>query len=991
MASLGLRLVKITFHYEKRVLMINRVRSRVSFLSLLVIILLLVLGALSYRHPASAASSLSVQIKSNGTDNNQQTAFAFVVKNTGTSAVSGVSVRVYFTLDGSNTASNYTLEKYYDQSGVATVSSPTLASVSTYYYTVSYGTASLAAGAQWEFQTALHLGNWGTTFNAGNDHYHTGYAVGALPAAYTNTNYLPAYLSGTLAWGVEPGGVPTNTPTSVTPGALPDLTVTSLGLVNFDPCKYSIVTVRATVANSGTANAGAFVVQVSQQSTTNVLTQTINGLAAGQSTTADFTFSSFGTFTALADSTSVIAESDETNNSKTVSIPAVGAPCVPSATPTGPGMPDLSIVSIGGTFVGPACNNQMNTVVSIKNNSGVSVSAPFVVRLNGTLEQTVNGLAGLATTQVQFSGYRGGTNTAVVDATNVIMEYDETNNSLTVNSPVSDALPTCTPTNTPSTTTSKPDLTISSMQVINPTFNGTCAQNTSQALRVVVANIGTANAGAFVVTVNSQQFNVPSLAAGQSTTLDATSFAPTNQATADSTNVIAESNENNNTAALGGPTATPARVCTPASPVPSFTPTPTTQTCPVGRCIEVDIMDTGFVPSSVGFVTNMTTQIRWTNRGTMNHTVTFSSCMNCGPTLPASGTLAPGQSFSLTIGPNVMGGGNYHCDFHSNMTGSINFTQPTMTLRPITNTPTPTPTASITATQLQGQLGCSFLTGTVMGNGSPLGGARVTYTHSNETGDTDCMLNNPGGGMTLITTGPDGKFSLGPIMLHNPDTITVIVTRDAFADQSIQRSGIDTFNNNVFSFNLTQIATYTPTSPSPTPHLITITPLPTTITPTRTNTPGSTSLTTQIRNNGAETNQQTPFAYVIKNTGTTAKSGITVRIYFTLDGTNAALNYALEKYYDQSGVATISAPALYSNNIYYITINYGTASLAAGAQWEFQTSLHLANWGTTYNGANDWYHIGYAANALPAAYTTTNYISIYVSGTLVYGMQPAVP
>jgi cellulose 1,4-beta-cellobiosidase len=165
-----------------------------------------------------------VAIKNNGTDNNQQTGFAFQIKNTGTTSASNLSVRVYFTTDNGNAASNYTLEKYYDQSGGATVSGPTQSSGNTYYFTVTYAPA-LAAGGSWEFQTSLHLGNWGSNFDASNDWYHTGYAVAALPAAYTNTNYIPAYVSGSRVWGIEPGGtiVPTNTSA---PTSTPTITVT---------------------------------------------------------------------------------------------------------------------------------------------------------------------------------------------------------------------------------------------------------------------------------------------------------------------------------------------------------------------------------------------------------------------------------------------------------------------------------------------------------------------------------------------------------------------------------------------------------------------------------------------------------------------------------------------------------------------------------------------------------------------------------------------
>jgi hypothetical protein len=130
--------------------------------------------------------------------------FNFLVSNTSTTAQSNVTARVYFTLDGTQAASNYTLEKYWDQSGVATISGPTLATGSTYYFTVSWGTTSLAAGSSWQFNTALHLIDWTTNFNSGNDWFHTGYAVGSLPAAMTSTNYIPAFVSGNVVWGVTP-------------------------------------------------------------------------------------------------------------------------------------------------------------------------------------------------------------------------------------------------------------------------------------------------------------------------------------------------------------------------------------------------------------------------------------------------------------------------------------------------------------------------------------------------------------------------------------------------------------------------------------------------------------------------------------------------------------------------------------------------------------------------------------------------------------------
>jgi aryl-phospho-beta-D-glucosidase BglC (GH1 family) len=164
---------------------------------------------------STPSGNIKVQISAAGTDNSQQTAFRYRVQNIGTSAQSNLSVRLYFTTDGSNAASAYVLEKYYDQSGVSTLSGPTLASGNTYYFTVNYGTASLPAGGSWEYQTALHLSSWGSTYNGANDWWHTS---AAIPASYTDWVNLPAYVSGARTWGSEPTTGPTNTP-SITPTA----------------------------------------------------------------------------------------------------------------------------------------------------------------------------------------------------------------------------------------------------------------------------------------------------------------------------------------------------------------------------------------------------------------------------------------------------------------------------------------------------------------------------------------------------------------------------------------------------------------------------------------------------------------------------------------------------------------------------------------------------------------------------------------------------
>jgi endoglucanase len=146
--------------------------------------------------------ALKVQLVAGGTENNQQSAFHYRIENTGASAQSNISVRIYFTIDGSQTASGYVLEKYYDQSGIAKVTGPTLASGARYYFAVNYGATDLPAGASWEYHTALRLNDWSNNYISVNDWWHT---TGTLPASYSNWNNLPACVSGSRVWGAEPG------------------------------------------------------------------------------------------------------------------------------------------------------------------------------------------------------------------------------------------------------------------------------------------------------------------------------------------------------------------------------------------------------------------------------------------------------------------------------------------------------------------------------------------------------------------------------------------------------------------------------------------------------------------------------------------------------------------------------------------------------------------------------------------------------------------
>jgi len=205
--------------------------------------------------PTVGPGMLQVQILNGNGDNAQQSAFRYqVVNNTGW-PVSNISVRVYFTPDGSDTASMYVMENQYDSSGAATISGPTAGPNGSSYFTVNYGTASLGAGSAWILQPSLHLTTWASTVNAGNDWFHTGYAVGALPTTYTATNYIPAYINGALAWGLEPGGgtpIPTATATR-TATAGPTSTPTSTATRTNTPAGPTATSTRTNTPSAPTA------------------------------------------------------------------------------------------------------------------------------------------------------------------------------------------------------------------------------------------------------------------------------------------------------------------------------------------------------------------------------------------------------------------------------------------------------------------------------------------------------------------------------------------------------------------------------------------------------------------------------------------------------------------------------------------------------------------------------------------------------------------
>jgi hypothetical protein len=128
-------------------------------------------------------------------------------------------------------------------------------------------------------------------------------------------------------------------------------------------------------------------------------------------------------------------------------------PMPPTPTPTftpSTLLPDLTIGGIQIQLQNPSClmpGDPLGVRIGIRNN-GQGAAGSFVVRVNGA-EQTVNGLAVGETTAVFFPSYSNPV-TAMVDATNLIAESDENNNSRSEMVPIATPPPPCaTPTFTP--------------------------------------------------------------------------------------------------------------------------------------------------------------------------------------------------------------------------------------------------------------------------------------------------------------------------------------------------------------------------------------------------------------------------------------------------------------------------------------------------------------------------------------------------------------
>ncbi len=217
-----------------------------------------------------------------------------------------------------------------------------------------------------------------------------------------------------------------------TPAPNPDLVITSTTWTPASPNETSAITLSATVQNIGTAAAGATTVNFTLGGTV-AGSANVGALSAGASATVSFNAGTrpMGSYpvSSVVDPANTIVEQNNANNSFTASSPLVVAQA--------PG-PDLQVLSITSTPPNPAAGQAVSFTVAVNNRgtqaSGVSSTTRVTVG-STTLNTSTPSIAAGNTVNVAISGTwtataGGATITATADATNVITETNEGNNSL---------------------------------------------------------------------------------------------------------------------------------------------------------------------------------------------------------------------------------------------------------------------------------------------------------------------------------------------------------------------------------------------------------------------------------------------------------------------------------------------------------------------------------------------------------------------------------
>ncbi|WP_433363544.1 CARDB domain-containing protein [Actinoplanes sp. CA-142083] len=211
----------------------------------------------------------------------------------------------------------------------------------------------------------------------------------------------------------------------------PDLVVTGLTWSPATPDETSAITVSASVRNAGNAASAATTLDVRVNGVV-VGNAQVSALAAGATTTVTVNAGRFaqGSYpvAATVDPGNIVAEQNNDNNTLTASSQLVVAQA--------PG-PDLQVTGVTSNPASPSAGAQVTFSVAV-NNRGTSAAAATVTRLvvgGTTLNANTGAIAAGQTVSVSVGPWTatngGATITATADATGVVVETNENNNSRT--------------------------------------------------------------------------------------------------------------------------------------------------------------------------------------------------------------------------------------------------------------------------------------------------------------------------------------------------------------------------------------------------------------------------------------------------------------------------------------------------------------------------------------------------------------------------------
>jgi subtilase family serine protease len=338
-----------------------------------------------------------------------------------------------------------------------------------------------------------------------------------------------------------------------TPQIYADLTITSL---NSNAASYEAgdtITITAAIANQGLRSAGGFYATLTSP---DLATQSkyVSSLASGGTTSVTFTYTA-GQYTAdktinitaTADSTGAVSESNEGNNTRSASFKVLKYI---------PPLPDLTVTSLTSSKAEYEADETITITTTIKN-QGDNAAGGFYVALSSadytTQTKYISSLAVGGTTSVTFT-YTAGqyaadktiSVTATADSTGAVSESNEGNNTRSASFKVLKYIPPL------------PDLTVTSLTSSKAEYEA----DETITITATIKNQGDGAAGGFYVALSSADFTtqtkyISSLAVGGTTSATFTYTAGrytsdktiSITATADSSGVVSESNESNNTRA----------------------------------------------------------------------------------------------------------------------------------------------------------------------------------------------------------------------------------------------------------------------------------------------------------------------------------------------------------------------------------------------------------------------------------------------------------